>query len=72
MANKSLGLSLMFDIFRRQAQTAKSILSEVDNMTLDQQRELDGLELNSKALTSDEEVAVGKILLALVMSILKP
>ena len=61
MANKSLGLSLMFDIFRRQAQTAKSILSEVDHMTRSATRAR-WLGLNSKALTSDEEVAVGRIL----------
>ena len=51
----------MFDIFRRQAQTAKSILSEVDHITRSATRAR-WLGLNSKALTSDEEVAVGRIL----------
>ena len=61
MANKSLLVSKMFDIFRRQAQTAKSIMSELDNMTKVASRAR-WLGLNNNALSKEEEVIVGKLL----------
>ena len=61
MANKSLGLTLMFDIFRRQAQTAKSIMSELDSVTKAASRAR-WFGLNKNALTKEEEKTVGKLL----------